>query len=169
VAHKHLMTLCEKLACTVHLATLDGLLVVYVDKVEPRKGIRLYSEIGKPVRLHASGVGKCILAFASETERSKLLAGYVYTRYTDTTLTSRQSLEQELYKSRARGWAIDDGEHEPILNCLAVPVVDGTGMVKTALSVTALKAQANLQDLQSNLPMINQTARAISHELGWRP
>ncbi|MGW8379873.1 IclR family transcriptional regulator [Streptomyces sp. ODS28] len=167
VAHPHLMELCRKLRLTVHIATLENDRVIYVDKTEPPGTVRLYSQIGKPVVLHTSGVGKAILAYLPEDERAGLLRDHRYTRFTDTTVTTARRFAARLREIRAAGWAEDDGEYEPFINCVAVPVRDGTGGVRTALSVTALKAQSDMADLHSMLPAIRHTAQTISRGLGW--
>ncbi|MEU6118689.1 IclR family transcriptional regulator [Streptomyces sp. NPDC047117] len=167
IAHPFLVELGRKLRATVHIATVEDGRVIYVDKIEPQGGVRLYSQIGKPVVLHSSGVGKAILAFMPEQERAELLDGYVYERFTDTTVTTADAFAARLRDIRARGWAEDDGEYESFVNCVAVPVRDGTGTVSTAVSVTALKAQADLTALQGHLPAIRHTAQTISRALGW--
>ena len=56
------------------------------------------------------------------------------------------------------------------MNCLAVPVRDSGGDVVAAVSVTALKAKADLAALEADvLPDLMATAETISKELGWRP
>jgi len=167
VAHPHLLELGRKLRLTAHVATVEDGRVVYVDKVEPQGGVRLYSQVGKPVVLHTSGVGKTILAFLPEHERAELLAGHHFQRYTGSTITSAAAFDAELERIRARGHGEDDGEYESFVHCVAVPIRDGTGTVRSALSVTALRAQTDLADLRGQLPGIRSTARAISRALGW--
>lgn len=167
LGHNHLVSLAAVLGATVHLATIDGDRVVYVDKVEPHGTVRLYSEVGKPVRLHASGIGKAILAFAPETDRARLLHRYVFERFTPTTVVGAEAFRAHLAAIRARGWAVDDGEYESFVNCVAVPVKDSTGAVRTAISVTALRAQTDLHTLEARLPEVRRTATAIARELGW--
>ncbi|WP_030752045.1 IclR family transcriptional regulator [Streptomyces sp. NRRL F-5135] len=167
IAHPHLLELGRKLRLTVHIATVEEGRVFYVDKVDPQSGVRLYSQIGKPVVLHTSGVGKVLLAYMPAEERAHVLDGYAYERFTDATVTTADDFAAQLREIRGRGWATDDGEYEPFINCVAVPVRDGTGAVRTALSVTALKAQVDLARLQELLPTIRTTAHTISRALGW--
>ncbi|POX42851.1 IclR family transcriptional regulator [Streptomyces sp. Ru73] len=167
IAHPHLLELGRKLRLTVHIATVEEGRVFYVDKVDPQGGVRLYSQIGKAVVLHTSGVGKVILAYMSPEERAQVLEGYSYERFTDATVTTADDFAAQLSEIRERGWAADDGEYEHFINCVAVPVRDGTGAVRTALSVTALKAQVDLARLQELLPTIRATAHTISRALGW--
>lgn len=167
VAHPYLRELARKLRLTVHIATVDDGRVIYVDKIEPPGTVRLYSQIGKPVVLHASGVGKTILAFMPDDERAQLLRGYDYQRFTDETITTAERFAARLGEIRERGWGEDDGEYESYVNCVAVPVRDGTSAVRTAISVTALKAQIGLPGLRQHLPAVRNAAQAISRAWGW--
>ncbi|MFJ9040359.1 IclR family transcriptional regulator [Streptomyces sp. NPDC102406] len=170
VAADHLRGLGERCGHTVHLAALEGDRIVYVDKVDPVEGVRLYSEIGRPVPLHTAGVAKAILAHLPRERADALLADCDFAAYTGTTLTRPAAYREALDETRARGWAVDDGEYEDYVNCLAVPVRDSGGEVVAAVSVTALKARADLAALTSGvLPDLAATAETISKELGWRP
>lgn len=167
VVRPHLERLQERVGDhTIHFATVDGTSVVYVEKVESHGHLRLYSQIGRPVRLHASALGKVVLAYCAPERRNQLLTGYAFDRATDTTITDRASLDACLDDVCARGWATDDGEFEPMVNCVAAPVRDHRDDVVGGVSITALKSHAALADLQAQLPELQRTARDISKELG---
>ncbi|MET8473207.1 IclR family transcriptional regulator [Streptomyces sp. NPDC006422] len=170
VAGEHLRLLGERCGHTVHLAALEGERIVYVDKVDPVDGVRLYSQIGRPVTLHTAGVAKAILAYVPRERADELLAECDFAPHTTTTITDPDAYRAALTETRTRGWAVDDGEYEDFVNCVAVPVRDSSGEVVAAVSVTALKARADLGALESDvLPDLMTTADTISKELGWRP
>ncbi len=166
VAHEHLLALSRQLGHTIHLAQLVDDEVVYVDKVEGAGALRMHSRIGTPVELHTSGVAKAILAYAGPAQRSRLISRCDFRRYTETTITSREEYAAELEQTRVRGWAIDDGEHEPYVNCVSLPIFDARGRVQAALSVTALKALADLDALEGELPVIREAVSQISVGVG---
>ena len=139
--------------------------IVYVDKAEDESGVRMYSRIGKAVIPYCSAVGKAILANLDEPRRDAVLAGVTWERFTDLTITTRERLDDELVRVRARGWATDDREFEPYVNCLAVPILSPLGVVG-AVSVTAIRMVADLDRLRANLPAMRETADAIARELG---
>ncbi|MDQ4113067.1 MAG: IclR family transcriptional regulator [Actinomycetota bacterium] len=169
IAHPRLGSLSELFDQTVHLAELHPDQVVYVDKIEPRRSIRLASRIGDAVPLHTASVAKAILAFQPAEERSRLLDGHEFTPFTDRTLTSAADLEVELAMVRERGWAVDDGELEGYVNCIGVPIRDSSGGVVAAISITDLKAINDLPALEEKvLQPLTETARAISFDLGWQ-
>lgn len=164
-AREHLLRLHEEVGNTIHLAALMEHSIVYVDKVEDSSGVRMYSRIGNAVLPYCSGVGKAILAELDKTERDKILKDTTWERFTDTTLTSRGELDRQLEEIRERGWAVDDGEFESFINCVAVPIVNSV-LVAGALSVTAIRMVCDLGKLSEHLPLIKRTAELIARDLG---
>ena len=164
-AHEHLMRLHKEVGDTIHLAALMEHSIVYVDKVEDPNGVRMYSRIGNAVQPYCTGVGKAILAELDTAERDEVLRGTTWERFTDTTLTSREMLDRELDEVKERGWAVDDGEFEGFINCVAVPIVTAVGVVG-ALSLTAIRMVRDLGDLKGDLPLLKRTAELIARDLG---
>ncbi|NUT57865.1 MAG: IclR family transcriptional regulator, partial [Agromyces sp.] len=150
---------------TVHLAALMDRSIVYVDKAEDESGVRMYSRIGKAVIPYCSGVGKAILANLDTAARDAVLDGVAWRRYTEHTIATRDALDRELAVVAARGWAVDDREFEPYVNCIAVPIRSPLGVVG-AVSVTAIRVVADLDRLKTFLPALRETAERISRELG---
>lgn len=150
---------------TVHLAQRNENLITYIDKVESREGIRLYSRIGRPVRVNCTGVGKAILAFLPQEQRNALLTDADWTRHTENTLTP-EALDAELSIIAQRGWAVDNGEFEDFINCVAVPILSPSHHVLGAISITSLKAISTLDELKKHLPELKETASRIAYSLG---
>ncbi|MBG0741510.1 IclR family transcriptional regulator [Paeniglutamicibacter antarcticus] len=164
-AHVHIRALHKVVGNTIHVAALMEHSIVYVDKVEDSAGVRMYSRIGKSVEAYCTGVGKAVLAELDLTGRNAVLQGTSWKRYTPNTLSTRAALDKQLAEIEKRHWAVDDGEHEGFVNCIAVPILDSHS-VAGALSVTAIRMVADLERLKEHLPLIQKTASLISAELG---
>lgn len=168
LAHPRLMALGELHDQTVHLAELQHNAIIYIDKIEPQRSIRLTSRIGQAVCLHTASVAKSILAFLDRSTREALFDGYVFEKYTSTSIGTRQALERELRGVCERGWATDDGEREDYVTSIGAPIHDANGDVVAAVSVIELKAIHDLDAMQElMLEPLLETAAAISRELGW--
>ncbi|MFF0314156.1 IclR family transcriptional regulator [Micromonospora sp. NPDC005252] len=165
VARPHLAALGRDCGHTIHLAQLVDDDLVYVDKIEARGQVRMYSRIGRTAPLHASGVGKVVLAYRPQLTR--LVEGAALRAYTPATICDPAALRAELAAVAERGWAADDGEFEPLITCVAAPVRHADGSVSAAVSVTAPTVVATLADLRFLLPRLLATTQQISRDLGW--
>jgi IclR family transcriptional regulator, acetate operon repressor len=151
---------------TIHFGILDGQQAVYVEKLPGRRAYQMKSRVGHPLPLHCSAIGKAILAFLPADHRDRLVGEIALDRRTDTTITSRQALEADLTRTRARWWALDDEENEKGIRCMGTPVFDQTGRVIGAISVSAPVFDFTLEDAQAFAPVLRATARRASHALG---
>lgn len=135
VVHPHLTALSNETGETVHFTVLDELEVLYVDCVESTRRLRTYSVIGVRAPLHATAVGKAILAYARQDLLDRLLSGPLE-RITDNTITDPAELLRELERTRERGYSVDDRENDPDIRCVGAPVVDSSGFAYASLSVS---------------------------------
>lgn len=165
----HIRTLGAKHGHTVHLGALEGGAVIYLDKVESQHAIRMYSRIGATAPVHATAVGKTILAFTAGAERARLLGGQPYRACTPNTRTSRDELENDLTAILDNGWALDDFEHEEFIQCVAAPIFDAGGQVAAAVSISVPRMVLDREGLLALVPDLVTTANAVSEELGWTP
>ncbi|MCJ1677835.1 IclR family transcriptional regulator [Streptomyces sp. APSN-46.1] len=164
VAHPHLVELNKATGHTVHLALHQDDEVVYIDKVDSRYPVRMYSRIGKPVPLTVAAVAKLLLADLPETEREALAGRIAYPRYTARSTPGPQDFLRELALVREQGWATDLGGHEEAVNCVGAPVRGPDGRVAAALSISAPTVVVTAEELLELLPLVRRTAETISRE-----
>lgn len=108
---------------SVNLAVLDGDEIVYVAQVQPSTNfMRMFTEVGRRTSPHSTAVGKAILSQRSDDEVKDLLDRTGMARHTESTLTTPQEFLAELVDVRSRGYAIDEGEQERGVRCVAVVV-----------------------------------------------
>ncbi|MFG2877768.1 IclR family transcriptional regulator [Streptomyces sp. NPDC048337] len=164
VAHPHLVALNKATGHTVHLALHQDDEVVYIDKVDSRYPVRMYSRIGKPVPLTVAAVAKLLLADLPEGERRALAERIEYPRYTARSTPDAAAFLRELELVREQGWATDLGGHEESINCLGAPVHGPDGRVVAALSVSAPSVVLTAEGLIELLPLVLRTADDISRD-----
>jgi len=124
---------------TAHFGALDGDRVVYLAKVDSPHPIRMFSQVGWRGPLHATGVGKVLLAWTEE----RLLAQVCeqgLERFTPNTIVGKERLQAELAQIRKQGYGLDDEELIDGLTCVAVPVMIG-GEIRGAVSVAGPTAR----------------------------
>jgi IclR family transcriptional regulator, KDG regulon repressor len=152
---------------TVHLGALEDGGVVYIDKVEADHRVRLVSRIGAVGAIHATGVGKGILAFLPEDKRHALLELRELKKFTNNTLTTVEALEADLARSRERGYALDDEENEPGIHCVSAPILSGDGEVVGSMSVSTPISRVDDDTLLSFVPALLEATEGTSRQLGW--
>jgi DNA-binding IclR family transcriptional regulator len=111
-AADHLVGLRDRLDETVHLAVHDGPGMVYVDKLESRRTVRMTSRLGTRVALHSTAVGKAWLAALPPEKAKAALFDVDFTRHTPHTIADREGLEREIEETRSRGYSLDLQENE---------------------------------------------------------
>ncbi len=138
--------LVDELGETANLAMLDGSMVVYLAQVPSRYSMRTFTEVGRRVHPHSSGVGKALLARLEPRRVEQILRESGMPRYTDTTITDEADFARELDAIRARGYAIDEGEYESGSRCFAMAVPSSS--VTVALSVSGPTHRVRLEESQ---------------------
>jgi DNA-binding IclR family transcriptional regulator len=168
ICHPFLRDLARMMGESVCLATENNLSVAYIDVVEGRHSIiRNMQRIGSAAPMHCTGIGKILLMEAQEEKLNRLINERGLERFTKNTITTREDLIQELAQVRARGWAYDNEECEIGARCIAFPIRNFSGKIVAGFSVTGLTARMSDSFLNTRLEMLQQTADAISRELGY--
>jgi DNA-binding IclR family transcriptional regulator len=160
-AHEVLRSLVSRLGETCNVGMLDGLEVVYVDRVECDWPLRLQLQPGSRLPAHCSAIGKLLLAYLPAKSRRRLLASASLKRYTPHTVTDPARLEQELASIRAEGLATNDQEYMVGLLGIAVPIRDNVGEVAAALAVHAPLARMGEAEARAHLPELREAAEAL--------
>lgn len=168
-AHPELEKLRDETNETVHLGVLSDGEVIYIDKLEPQRTIRMYSSIGKRAPAHTTALGKSILAHLTKDKLDHIVAEKGLPQYTQKTITSIAKLEKELEKIRKRGYTIDDAEHEKEIRCVACPIFKHTGKVVAAASLTIPAFRANREEIEDFAPLVKKYTTRISQKLGYTP
>ncbi len=126
--------LVEEIGETANLALLDGHEVVYVAQVPSAHSMRMFTEVGRRVGAHCTGVGKALLAQLPPEEVLVRLARTDMAARTARTITDPARMLAELDAVRERGWALDHGEQETGVCCVAVAVVEAPTLVAVSVS-----------------------------------
>lgn len=169
VARPHLERLNAVTGQTVHLAAYESGEVVYIDKLDALRGVRMYSRVGLRAPLHCTAVAKVLLAALPPAVAGELIARIDYIPMTPRTIRSATELAGELDAVRGQGYAEDNEEHESFINCVAAPIRDGTGTVIAALSISVPTMALSHARVVELVPQAQAAASAIAADLGWQP
>jgi IclR family acetate operon transcriptional repressor len=155
---------------TVHLGVIDDMEIVYLEKLEGLHAIGLMSSrVGRRAPAYCTGLGKALMAHTSLEYIQENMAQLTLQKYTDTTITDEVELLDHLELVRKRGYALDLGEHEVEVRCVAAPIFDQYGETVAAISVSGPRDR--IDPIAQNKELIEQTLNAannISKNLGYR-
>jgi DNA-binding IclR family transcriptional regulator len=129
LARPHLVALAEATGETATLSVPGEQNAITVDFVQSRASVRSVAELGRQSVLHATAVGKVVLAHGGRLPEGALTA------YTQHTITDAEELAREVAQVRDRGWAEAMREREDALNAIAAPILDPTGALVAILGL----------------------------------
>jgi DNA-binding IclR family transcriptional regulator len=162
----------EDLARRTGLAVRTGVLLiddVVIIHHEPRPdGSRQMPEVGIVIPVHASALGKALLAFLPEDEKRVLTSGELRSM-TGETISSPELLRDQLDLIRASGVATEQDEAVLGEGSLASPVFDSYGEAVGAIGVVVPSGDLERPEVRD---LVRDAARAVSRELGaatWPP
>lgn len=165
VARPHLKALRDRLRETVHLGVMEDLSVYYVDKLEADNSIQLVTAVGRTMPLHSTALGKALLAALPEEEREAKYRRMDFAPRTDRTISALDDFREEIRRTQARGYAIDDRENEPHGACVAAAIVSVGGRPVGAMSVSGPHFRVH-EHLDEFGEQVRATAAQIAWELG---
>jgi DNA-binding IclR family transcriptional regulator len=158
-AHPVLQHLADDTGETVNLAVAKRFNLVYVHQVEAPQ-IMSPNWLGRAVALHATSSGKAFLAWLPKEERDVLVPARLE-RFTDTTLTQRRQLEEELEAVRRDGYSICVGELEETLFGASAAVLNERERPVAIVSVWGPQHRVPAE----RLPEIGRKARDAAGEI----
>lgn len=150
---------------TVHLGQIEGDVVVYVERLEPSRPVRVVSIVGQRMPIACTAMGRAYLSSLPVDEMRRMVNELSLVKYTSRTIVTRKRLLAEVHASMLRGYAIDDQESNEDIVCVGSAVIDVTGRPVGAISISgpAYRTEAIVPQLGEACRM---AALSISMSLG---
>lgn len=151
LADPYLRALAKEFQLTTHLAIRENHAALIVSKVTMGPMVYMDSRVGTTLPIHASAVGKCLIAFSQPAAQKEFLSCVELLRFTEKTIVDKNQFWMECQQVRQQGYAFDIEESNLGLSCLAVPLLDSRGRPIAAISTSGqtqfvLKNQASILD-----------------------
>jgi IclR family acetate operon transcriptional repressor len=162
-ARPSLARLVDEVGETANMAVLEGDQVVYVEQVPSRHSMRMFTEVGRRVNPHCTGVGKALLAQIPEATAREIIGRTGLPAHTPHTITDPAVLMAELAKIRQRGYAVDDGEQELGVRCVAVPVLGAPAL--SAISISGPQGRLPQEMINDVVPIMLRVADQLAERL----
>lgn len=165
-ARRYLKDLNDQSGETVHLTVLVGNQVLYLDKLEGRQAIRVYTAVGRRGPLYASASGKAMLAQLGPVALEEVISeGPI--KYTERTIVSAVDLRRDIAETAKRGYSINSGEWHIEVGGVGAPVFNRQGRVEAALSITFPVAGVTAERIAHLGQLVSEASQLLSKERGW--
>ncbi|WP_040577308.1 HTH-type transcriptional regulator BhcR [Methylopila sp. M107] len=140
--------------------------VLFVSQIETHESIRAFFPPGTLSPLHASGIGKALLSAFDAQRLARFLHTTELTCFTETTITSRDKLVDEVRQIQGRGYALDNEERSLGMRCVAACVTDMYDEVVAGISVSGPVSRLPLAAIPEIGMLVKQAAQRISEKMG---
>jgi IclR family acetate operon transcriptional repressor len=147
---------------SANLAVLTQGCAEYVAQAPGRHTMRTFTEVGNRVALHCTGVGKALLAAVPPAQASRLISAVPLAALTAGTITDPAALHAEVALTRTRGYALDEGEMETGVRCVAVGL---PGAAPMAISVSGPAARMTDDLITAAVSALRRAADQLLHQL----
>jgi DNA-binding IclR family transcriptional regulator len=169
-ARVQMQRLAEATRETVHLNIIDGDQRLCIETVESLQPLKASMPIGSRSPLYAGASSKCLLAFSDAAKIDAYLRRVSLEAITPNTITRSDDLRRALDRIREQGYALSQGEHNPGLGAMSVPVFNHRGMLSAALSLAIPEIRyADNAHRQFCLAELLRRAQRLSTEMGYTP
>lgn len=150
---------------TANLGVENGANVLFVSQVETHESIRAFFPPGTQSPMHASGIGKALLAQLPEPRLNAIISAGLEI-FTPHTLRTGSALLGDLAKIRRRGYSIDDEERNEGMRCVASPVFNATGLAVAGISISGPIGRVTRDRTGFYGDAVRKAAQELSRRLG---
>ncbi len=151
-----------------HFAVRMGDAVVVIARTSGPGAFQLTDRVGVVRPAHCTALGKIILASLRPDQLNRFLERVTMKASTSKSITDAAVLLREITEIKRTGIAFDDGEFNPEVRCVAVPVTDFTGVVIGALGISGPIWRLSNQALHNSAQVVQKAAARLSAEFGAR-
>ncbi|MGM0651967.1 MAG: IclR family transcriptional regulator [Bacillota bacterium] len=170
VARPYLEELVARCNETSNLTVLDENEIVYIDQIESHNYIivKMFAQVGNRGPVHCTASGKALLAYLPEEKLDQVLSVIDYKQYTSETITDPELLKKELIRVRKDQYAVDWGEMEENVRCIAAPIFDYAGKAVASIGVSGPSSRITHHYMNNELSeIVKEVAEKASARLGY--
>jgi DNA-binding IclR family transcriptional regulator len=168
VAAPFLRRLVDEVEETVNLAVLDNHEVVYIDRVGSKHLVNVNRPVGSRLPAYCTSAGKAMLAYLPADQLETIFDATSWEKYTKYTITSLETLKENLALIRERGFSDSNGEMLQELRDVSAPIFQHDGQVVAAINISVPSHRVSYERLIGELgPKVVMTGWQISGALGY--
>lgn len=167
VALPAMQKLHDEVGEAVNLIVQDGKEAIYIEKLDTKQPVRLYTKIGRRTPLYAGACSRVILAFLPHHEREGYLDEMELKPIASGTITDKEKLRLLLKESQETGYTVSHSELENYTSAVAAPIFNHKGEVVAGISIAGLDVNYQQERLPELSEKVKNAAYEISRKLGY--
>ncbi len=149
---------------TTQLCCLVERETVVIEQLASLHPFKYFVDLGARCPAYSCAPGKAILAYLPEDECSKIVEGFKFEKFTESTISNRRALIAELKEVRERGYAIDRGENFVGINCVGAPILDRHGYPVGGLTIAGPSSRGEEDQFEPYAKVLQAAAERIASE-----
>ncbi|MFY7898332.1 MAG: IclR family transcriptional regulator [Candidatus Planktophila sp.] len=163
-----LVELRDRTLLNTQIAKMENWKVVYLERILARNlKVNTPSRAGSILPAHCTALGKTLLSAKDLEQVSEWATKNTLERFTESTICKVPNLMAEISRIRERGYAVEEGEREPEISCIAAPIRDFSGKVIAALSISGTRDRFPENLIGGDFArLVVSTAAKISRAMG---
>lgn len=151
----------------VNLLIQEGKEAIYIEKLDAKQPVRLYTAIGRRSPLYAGACSRVILAFLPHDEREQYLDQIELKPIASGTITNKERLRLLLEESQRTGYTVSHSELENYTSEIAAPIFNYKGQIIAGISIAGLDVNYRPEALPPLVEKVKNAAHEISRKLGY--
>jgi len=154
---------------TANLGVENGRQVLFLSQVETQQNIRAFFPPGAQSPMHASGIGKALLAFTDASQIDSYIENTKLEAFTANTIATEEALRAELKLIKSTGFAFDNEEKNTGMRCVAAPIFNAFGEVVAGISISGPSERLSLERIGAVGALVLEQANLLSAGSGYDP
>ncbi|MGE7092735.1 IclR family transcriptional regulator [Lysinibacillus sp. NPDC048646] len=151
----------------INLIVRDGNEAIYIEKIDTKQKVRLYTAIGRKSPLYAGACPRAILSFLPDAEIKEYLESLDLESFAMGTITDKEKLYESIVEARELGYTISHSELENYTSAVAAPIFDHKGETVAAMSIAGLEANYQGENVEIFVEKLKKATAEISKQLGY--
>ena len=167
IAYPYMIELHNDVKEAINLIVREGNEAIYIEKIDTKQKVRLYTAIGRRSPLYAGACSRSILSFLPDAEIKDYIESTELQTFAQGTITDKDRLYETIQQARIKGYTISHSELENHTSAVAAPIFNHLGEVVAGISIAGIEANYQDENVQVLSEKVKKVAMDISKQLGY--
>lgn len=167
IAYPFMQDLHNDVKEAINLIVREGNEAIYIEKIDTKQKVRLYTAIGRKSPLYAGACSRSILSFLPDAEIKAYIELAELKPFAQGTITDKDKLCETIQQARIEGYTISHSELENHTSAVAAPIFNHLGEVVAGISIAGIEANYQGENVEIFKKKVKKVADDISRQLGY--